>query len=656
MGRSGQRVLRAVTWPLAPALLAGCFTVSAARSRAGGPLLGLGDVPFVIAPVACWLVGVVLTWRVFRQGAGWAFLGLGTALAWSSVSDVSADYLTRWRAGAEPPRLLLALSDSSFVWWFVFLGLVIQLTPPTGLPVRLPRRLPQITLAAGVAFQVAALLRSTPLDKPYESFVSPWAVESLAGPIAGIAFVAIMGLGVILVLSVCWLVRAWRRAAGASRQQLLWLVAGAAPLAPCVVASFAVSTADHEEVAGVLLSLSVVALAIGAALSVLRYRLYDVERVVTDSVAYAIAAATVSLTFGVVVIGISRTTPISPTSQLPTVLATLAGAATARASYVWGHRAVERRLNRVRFDAVASLRTGLAAGTPDLDALLAAALRDPMARVLYPAEDGTWVSADGRAAPPDEAAVEVRRRGAVTAKLEFDPRRNERAVVEAVAQEAAAEIDNAGLRAELSRQVELINESRARIAAAHVEERRRIERDLHDGAQQRLLAMALQLQSARVNGKPHVLQAEVTRAIAELGATVQELRDLAAGLQPAALAGGGLLAAVADLAVRCPLPLDYDVVDRRFPTDIESAAWFVIAEATTNAVKHAGCERVQVCADSDGSTLRVAVRDDGLGGATASGHGLQGLADRVAALHGRLLVQDVLPHGTLVEAELPCGS
>ena len=117
-------------------------------------------------------------------------------------------------------------------------------------------------------------------------------------------------------------------------------------------------------------------------------------------------------------------------------------------------------------------------------------------------------------------------------------------MVEAVASEAAAEIDNVALRAELARQVELISESRSRLATAHLEERRRIERDLHDGAQQRLLAIALQLQSAKVNGRRTVLRDEVDRAIAELGITVQELRDLAGGLQPAALAGGGLLAAV----------------------------------------------------------------------------------------------------------------
>ena len=167
--------------------------------------------------------------------------------------------------------------------------------------------------------------------------------------------------------------------------------------------------------------------------------------------------------------------------------------------------------------------------------------------------------------------------------------------------------------------MELISESRSRLATAHLEERRRIERDLHDGAQQRLLAIALQLQSAKVNGQTNVLRDEVSRAVAELGITVQELRDLAGGLQPAALAGGGLLAAVVDLAIRIPLNITYDVVDQRFAPSIEGAAWFVIAEATTNAVKHASVDDVSITVKVEHASLRVVVADVGVGHAYPAG-------------------------------------
>jgi signal transduction histidine kinase len=298
----------------------------------------------------------------------------------------------------------------------------------------------------------------------------------------------------------------------------------------------------------------------------------------------------------------------------------------------------------------------LTTATPDLDALLTAALHDPGARILYPAEGSAWVTSDGHDVLPGRESVDVWRHGALTAKIEFDAKHNDRSVVEALANEAAAEIDNVALRAELARQLELVSESRSRLAKAHLEERRRIERDLHDGAQQRLLAIALQLQSAQVNGGTNVLRDEVDRAVGQLALTVQELRDLAGGLQPAALAGGGLLAAVVDLASRIPLNIAYDVVDQRFPASIEGAAWFVIAEATANAVKHAAVDDVSITVKVEQSALRVVVADRGVGHAFAQGGGLQGLADRVSALRGCLRVIENLPHGTIIEAELPCVS
>jgi signal transduction histidine kinase len=656
MGPTGRVLARALTWPLTPLLTVATGAALLARPGHAGPFLAPADVPYVVATIACWLVGVVLTGRAFEQPAGWAFLGLGTSLAWSGLTDVYTELALIWRPETPAGPVAATLSDTSFVWWFVFLALVLQLTPPTRASSRFHRGLPIVTVASGVVYQVTALLRSTRLDRPHDDLISPWAVDHLSGLVAAVATVAVILVGLCLISSAVGLVRVWRRSEGQSRQQLLWLVAGALPLPPCVVVSFAVSYAGQPDAAGYLMSAAIITLAAGAALSVLRYRLYDVERVVTASAGYAIASAAVIVSFVVVVVVVSRTTPIDASSQLPTILATLAGAATARVAYVWGRKAVDRRINRERFDAVETARSRLTAATPDLDELVTAALHDPDARILYPADGGTWVTSDGREVSPGREAVDVRRRGAVTARIEFDSRRSERTVVEAVAHEVAAEIDNVALRAELARQVELISESRSRLATAHLEERRRIERDLHDGAQQRLLAIALQLQSAQVNGRTTILRVEVDRAIAQLGLTVQELRNLAGGLQPAALAAGGLLAAVVDLASRIPLNVTYDVVDRRLPAGIEGAAWFVIAEATTNVVKHADVQDVSITVTCERSVVRVVVADEGVGHARPHGTGLQGLADRVSALRGCLRVSENRPHGTIVEAELPCVS
>ena len=618
----------AVTWQLPPALSALAIHRDAS--------LDASDAPLIAALIACWLVGVVITGRAPEQPAGWAFLGLGTALSWSVFCDSFSDN-----------DVLATFGDTSFAWWFVFLALILQFTPPTGRS----RVLPWLTVAGGGLFQVMALLRSTPLDPPLEHIVSPFSVEAISGPAKTLAALAIYTVAGCLVASVGVLVRAWRRSEGAARQQLLWLVAGSVPVAPAVIGAFVASWADAYALASVLLGVAMTTLVAGAGLSVLRYRLYDVERVVTESAAYAIASASVILAFVTVVVVVSRSTPLDAGSTLATVAATLAGVVVARVSFVWGRRAVGRRVNPTRFDALEVLRAGLA--TAALDDLVVHALGSH-ARVLYPAGSG-WVTSDGRAVTPGQDAVDVHRKGVLTARLEYDPAESDRSVADAVAAEAAAEIDNVALRAELARQVELITQSRSRIATAHLDERRRIERDLHDGAQQRLLAIALQLRAARMNADPVRLDAEADRAIDDLQTTVRELRDLAAGLLPAALAGGGLLPAVAEMAARSPITLTYDVVDQRFPSALEGAAWFVLSEAVTNVVKHSDAQAAVIEVRLDDG-LRVSVIDEGAGGADPAGSGLQGLADRVSATGGFLSVEEVLPHGTKVEAVFPCAS
>ena len=164
-------------------------------------------------------------------------------------------------------------------------------------------------------------------------------------------------------------------------------------------------------------------LAAGAGLSVAKYRLYDVERVVTDSAAYALASGAVITAFTLVVVIITRSIPVASTSQLPTVLATLAGAGIARPAYVWARSAVDRRFNRRRFDAVRRVEHGLAAGVTDLDALLGQALGDPSARVLFRTADA-WVTADGRAAVPPTSAVEVVRAGLAGRTRDLRPGRH----------------------------------------------------------------------------------------------------------------------------------------------------------------------------------------------------------------------------------------
>jgi signal transduction histidine kinase len=197
--------------------------------------------------------------------------------------------------------------------------------------------------------------------------------------------------------------------------------------------------------------------------------------------------------------------------------------------------------------------------------------------------------------------------------------------------------------------------SRARIVAATDQERRRVVRDLHDGAQQRLVHTVVTLKLAReaLDEARDTGPALVTEALDQAERATSELRELAHGILPAVLTHGGLRAGVEALASRMPVPVTTDVSVDRLPSAVEATAYFVIAEALTNVAKHAGAERAAVAAHAEQGMLRVLVRDDGVGGAQPDGSGLLGLGDRLAVLHGRLRLESPAGAGTVVEATIP---
>jgi len=220
-----------------------------------------------------------------------------------------------------------------------------------------------------------------------------------------------------------------------------------------------------------------------------------------------------------------------------------------------------------------------------------------------------------------------------------------------IAGQLAVSLDNAQLYTELTA-------SRARIVAAADHARRRIERDLHDGAQQRLVSLAIRLRTAQAALPPDSdeLTVQLESLVGEATATLDELRELARGIHPVVLAEGGLCAALAALARRSAIPAELNCrVERQLPEEVEMAAYYVVAEALTNSAKHAEASIVQVQVDTDDhDVLHVEVDDDGRGGAAlARGTGLLGLKDRVEALGGRLSVNSPPAAGTTVRADLP---
>jgi signal transduction histidine kinase len=216
----------------------------------------------------------------------------------------------------------------------------------------------------------------------------------------------------------------------------------------------------------------------------------------------------------------------------------------------------------------------------------------------------------------------------------------------------ATAIANAESRAELAA-------SRARIVATADAARRRIERDLHEGAQQQLVSLALELRAAQAVAPPELgkHRAELSRAVDGVTSVLDLLREIARGIHPAILAEGGLGPALRTLSRRSPIPVQLDAhVEERLPELVEVAAYYVVSEALTNTARYARASNVQVSVDVRDGSLRVAVRDDGLGGADpARGSGLLGLKDRVEAIGGSISLQSPHNQGTTLIAELPLG-
>jgi signal transduction histidine kinase len=249
--------------------------------------------------------------------------------------------------------------------------------------------------------------------------------------------------------------------------------------------------------------------------------------------------------------------------------------------------------------------------------------------------------------------------GAPMAALVHDPAlRDEAALLDAVTAAAAIALRTGRLQAQLRANVEELRGSRARVLEAGQRERRRLERDLHDGAQQRLVALSLNLGVLQ-----HRLDADaeakalLAEARSEIAVSLAELRDLAQGLHPAVVSNHGLAVAVETLAARAPVPVRLEVeVDGRMAEPIEVAAYYVVCESLANVGKHARATSASVSVARRDGQVVVEVVDDGVGGAdTERGTGLRGLADRVEALGGRLRVWTPLGGGTRVRADLPCG-
>jgi signal transduction histidine kinase len=302
-----------------------------------------------------------------------------------------------------------------------------------------------------------------------------------------------------------------------------------------------------------------------------------------------------------------------------------------------------------------------------LEAALARALGDPTLELAFwvPARRA-YIDASGADVElpetPGRAVTTLEHEGRPLAVLVHDATLlDEPQLIEAVGAAARLTLENARLNAELSAQLAAVKESRARIVAAADEERRRIERNIHDGAQQRLVALGLDLRGAQRRlglGDDDEAGAVLDAAARELQVAVEELRELARGVHPAILTEEGLVVALESLARRAPLIVAVDGgTSERMAPEVEATAYFVASEALANVVKHAHARHAEIGVARRNGSVVIGITDDGIGGAVpAPGSGLSGLNDRVEALGGSLSIESLPAGGTRVQAVIPCAS
>jgi signal transduction histidine kinase len=661
----------------------------------------VGPISFVV--VFSVLTGFILSRRP-RSPLGWAFAATAVLLASTLFMQEYAVRALLTSPGSLPAGELAAwISNWSGAWTgplIIPLALAILSFPDGRLP-GWPWRL-AVALAAliGAGTLLGSLGQVWPLGLPLRDGVVPVtmppALWDVGFALPGWPLQALGWANVVLIpaIAVPILLRA-RRARGDERHQLRWLAYGVAigavtwvvgfvgddRVSPWALDTNAQVISRWSQLAGLLTVFFVMPAAI--AIAIFKYRLYDIDVVISRTLLFGGLAGFITLTYVAVVFGVGSM--IQAGAGFDPLLALAATGIVAIAFQPLRER-MSRLANRLVYgerrtpyevlsgfgsraamtysaDEVLPQLAGLlreATGAERADAWLRvggeirrAAVDPPSAHVPpIPVEDERLP-----ALPDVDSSVPVRDRGVLVGALAITKRRGERVthaetkLLDDLASQTSLVLRNIRL-------VEELRASRERIVRAQDEERRRVERNLHDGAQQRLVALSLLIGRARAagNGSRGVSAQLLATAEDELRTALGELRELAHGIHPTVLVTGGLEPALHSLVGRSPVPVEVDIsLDGRPSEPAESAAYYIVSEALANVAKHASARRAHVSISRAKGTLMVEVSDDGVGGAqTIAGGGLQGLEDRTAAIGGVLSIVSQAGGGTLLRASIPC--
>ncbi len=602
-----------------PAVLLGLLVVVARPASPVGPAL----IVLTTAPILAFVVG-----------------------DWGASAVTAAPW---WGAG-----VVAAIAPG--VWVFNLAGFVLLcLTFPDG---RLPGRrwalMPWLFLAAAALVELVAVLAD-----PHR-----FAPAGVPGLVGGVVLVITLGSFLaVLAGAVSSLVLRYRRGDEVTRLQVRWLSLGAGSVPVLLAAGWLAQAGGASvEVAytGFMLALLVV-LPATVAIAILRYDLLDLDRLLSSSAAWALTSVASAGIFALVVLGTAELTQQRGASRLGIAAAAFVTALCLlplqRRVQPW----VGRLFDREHADSMTAIRQFVHLvrdGQVEPEAIqgvLRGCLNDPDLRVLLtvPGSAG-YVDLAGAAYQPglQERMIPLNATGSEVAVLILG-RSSARRIRFAgeIAVEARLPIEVSRLRLQLRNALDDARSSRSRLVEAAAVERQRLERDLHDGAQQRILAVGMRLRSVqRRHGPDEPTYRELDGAVAALEATVAELRRLAHGIRPSGL-DDGLETAIRSLISDCPIPVEVVVSDVEVSEAVATAAYFVIAEGLANTLKHAGASSARVIVTGCREGLALEVSDDGRGGASA-GFGVTALLDRVTALGGTVEVVSRAGAGTVIRAEI----
>jgi signal transduction histidine kinase len=656
------------------------------------------------------VLGFVLASRRPANRMGWLFLAAGVALALSAFAGPYGLHALRVAPGSLPAgRAVAWLSNWVFVIQASLLAFLLLLFPDGRLRSR--RWLPAAWFVAGVytATGLVVIVRATRFwaqpFRPFPDGLYPWVLTAIT-----------ILLPATYVISVVAVVVRYVRSSGEERLQLKWFAAAAL----LVVAVTSVSTATNSLVASVLQNLAFLCLYAAIGIAVLKYRLYDIDIVISKAVLYGSLAVFITAVYAGLVVGVGTLVG----NRRSPLLAALAAAVVAVAfqparqwagrlanRVVYGRRATPyqvlsdfaRRIGGTYAseDVLPQMAQIVAAGTgaervvvwlrvgdelrPEAasdgsSAAVPAPVEPPPADapppdappVDAPPVDAPPVDAppadrlpldpltvDGDAMPPVPGAdltVPVVHQGELLGTISVQMPRGEslrpagEQLVADVASQAGLVLSNAGL-------IEDLRASRQRLVTAQDEARRRLERNIHDGAQQDLVALAINLKLAATTVDDDPARRMLGELQAQAAGALANLRDLARGIYPPLLADLGLAAALTAQAAKSPLPVSIDADGiGRYPQDTEAAVYFCCLEALQNTAKYAHATSARICLQAQNGLLRFTVSDDGAGydaRHTPMGSGLRNMADRLAALGGRLQIRSAPGHGTTITAQLP---